>query len=230
MAVLPVPPQRQATDFWSRLAAHRQAPAKRPQDAIHPTRSAANREPSAPVLRSPAVPPAESIFVPPEFYAPKHSADQDPLRCFPSHPLPTLLSQPHAILRRAKATNSAKRRDADPPRPPPGCFRHACRLSATVAPKGLPAAHSPQPAPLATAPDWSALAVEGVTATSRRQHSPAMTRATSSRARCPAPRGIEKHIPTATAAKGPLQAPLAFEATPRPSSCDRARAPVPLAA
>src|SRR5256885_3288490 len=226
MAVLPVPPQRQATDFWSRLAAHRQAPAKRPQDAIHPRRSAANRDPSAPVLCSPAVPPAESIFVPPEFYAPKHSADPDRLRCFPSNLLPTLLSQTPAIPRRAKATNNAKRRDADPPRPSHGCFRHACRLSATAAPKGLPAAHSPQPAPRATAPDRSALVVEPVAAMSRRQHSPAMTRATLSRVRCLSPRGIEKHIPTATAAKGPLQAPLAFEATLPPSSCDRARAPV----
>src|SRR5256885_947192 len=230
MAVLPVPPQRQATDFWSRLAAHRRAPAKRPQDAIHPKRSAANREPSAPVLRSPAMPPAESIFVPPEFYAPKHSADPDRLRCFPSHPLPTLLSQTHAIPRRAKATNNAKRRDADPPRPSPDCFRRACRFSATAAPKGLPAAHSPQPAPLTTAQDRSELGVEAVTATSRRQYSPAMTRATFSRVRCPSPRGIEKHIPTAIVAKGPLQAPLAFEATPRPSSCDRAKAPVPPAA
>src|SRR5882724_6314543 len=217
MAVLPAPPQRQA-------------PAKRPQDAIHPTRSAANREPSAPVLRSPAVPPAESIVVPPEFYAPKHSADPDRLRCFPSHPLSTRLSQTHAIPRRAKATNNAKRRDADPSRPSPDCLHHACRFSATAAPKGLPAAHSPQPAPRATAPDRSALGVEAVTATSRRQHSPAMTRATVSPARCPSPRGIEKHIPTATAAKGPLQAPLAFEATPRPSSYDRAKAPVPPAA
>src|SRR5438876_7860418 len=211
---------------FSPRVAHRQAPAKRPQDAIHPKRSAANREPSAPVLRSPAVPPAESSFVPPEFYAPKHSADPDRLRCFPSYPLPTPLSQTHAIPRRAKATNNAKQRDADQPRPPNGCSHHARRFSATAAPKGLPAAHSPQPAPRATAPDRSALVVEPVAATSRRQHSPAMKRATFSRVRCPAPRGIEKHIPTATAAKGPLQAPLAFEATPRPSSCDRAKAPV----
>src|SRR5579859_163787 len=158
--------------FASPLVGRPQAPAKRPQDAIHPRRLVANREPSAPVLRSLVVPPAESIFVPPEFYAPKHSADPDRPRCFPSNPLPTLVSQTHAIPRPAKATNISKRTDACPPRPPPGCFHHARPFSPTAAPKGRLAAHSPQPAPRATAPHRSALAAELVRAMFRLQHSP----------------------------------------------------------
>src|SRR5262249_18503809 len=92
-----------------------------------------------------------------------------------------------------------------------------------AAPKFRPVAHSRRLAPLATVPSRSTIAVARAEAPFLQRHSPARSRVFGSRAPHPSPYGKQKHILRAIAAKEPLQALLAFEATRWPSCRGRAK-------
>src|SRR5258706_2610900 len=206
-------------DFWSQWVAHQPAQAKRPPNAIRPTRSVANCEPSPPIPHSPAMPQGESIFVPPEFSAPKHSADPDRLDCLPSFPAAAPPAPVLAILRPARASCSATPTAA-------GLRLHHARCSFQAAARtALPASRLPQPARQAISATLPPLPPAPATAMWPPPHLPATTHAVVSRARDPSPHGREKHIPRATAAKEPLQPALASEATHPPSSFGQATVP-----